>query len=110
MAEKLKTWPKNIESGGRVQYDWDLWLNGEIWKITQGKDFTCKLESLQSYVHLAARQRGLSVRTGLLRDTKAIVFQVIGTLPSTNGLVKKATRKPRLTHTKARKRVAKKTV
>jgi hypothetical protein len=46
---------------GRTKYPWDEWLNGKIWLLTEGVDFSISITSMQSSVTNAARNRGLKV-------------------------------------------------
>lgn len=79
MAEELNEWPRNVKMsrGTRSLYDWDLWLNGKVWKLVQGIDFDCKVKSMQSVVHGACRRRNMMVQTAILEDENAIMVQVI---------------------------------
>ena len=51
-----------LNSTGKA-YDWDNWLNGDVWLIEKDADFTCDPNSFRSQVDIAARARGLRVRT-----------------------------------------------
>jgi len=70
MAEKLESFPFR----GVSKYHWDTWLDGSIWKITQGKDFMTSPGSIRCSVIAAAKRRGLQVITHVNKNE--VVFQV----------------------------------
>lgn len=70
MAEKLDDF--NFTRKGRqsaTPYHWDDWFNGEIWKLTQGEDFSITAASFGTCVYPAAYRRGLRVRVNVRGDT-----------------------------------------
>ena len=60
-------------SGERQSYDWDTLLNGSIYELEAGQDFTGKQASMNVLIHTNAKKRGLKVRTGKNGDN--IVLQ-----------------------------------
>lgn len=82
MAQKLKAWPEDqlVKPTGRTPiYDWDSWLNGDIWKLTEGKDFKCKPDSFRSRVLGEVKRRGLTARTAVIAGSGPVemVIQVV---------------------------------
>ena len=63
MAEKISEWdfPSEQQAGRKAIYDWDLWLNGEYWKLTKGVDYVNDPRGLRSAARQAAKKRGLNV-------------------------------------------------
>ncbi len=81
MAEILKDDYKwnTARRGAPGKYPWKEWMDGQVRKIVQGEDFTCKVVSMQTTLWLKTRggkQNGhISVRTSVTDDGTAIVFQ-----------------------------------
>lgn len=50
MATVLDAFPKRMrKNGGAVcKYPWDAWLDGRIWKLVPGVDFTCKVNAFRT--------------------------------------------------------------
>ena len=67
MAETLESFDFN-GSGRRSTYPWDKWLDGQIWQLKIGEDFTCKVGSFQKAAGTQARKRGLRLRTAVSGD------------------------------------------
>jgi hypothetical protein len=59
---------------GTGKYDWDIWLNGDIWQLEPGEDFTCKPNGLKQQCYGKASKRGLKVRVAV-EDDGAVVVQ-----------------------------------
>lgn len=57
MAQQAKIFP------GRVSYDWDTWLNGSVWELQQGVDFTAKVSSVRSAAVNYGKRYGFKVKT-----------------------------------------------
>lgn len=39
-------------------YDWDSWLNGELWKLQRGKDFETDPRDFTKVIRMHARRHG----------------------------------------------------
>lgn len=74
MARTLDSFPR---AEGTARYPWDRWLDGQVWELVAGEDFTSKLRTFAQNAHLQARKRGGRVRTKEIRsgDRAAIVIQ-----------------------------------
>jgi hypothetical protein len=57
------------------KYDWDNWLDGDIWVLTQGEDFEVELSTMRSTILGAAYRKGLRARTTLDMKAKTITIQ-----------------------------------
>jgi hypothetical protein len=68
MADKLKDFdwsqPSNITPEGtdKVVYPWEEWLDGDIWQITEGDDFTTHPLMMERIIRTRATARGAKVR------------------------------------------------
>lgn len=62
MAEVLDSFDF-IGRGRRQKYPWSDWLNGKIWKLTQGHDFSVSPGHMRNSVFTAARANGKRVHT-----------------------------------------------
>lgn len=61
--------------GRRSNIDWDQVLDGSIWHLEEGVDFTSKPASVRASAQQAAKQRGLKAKVDVLDD--AVVIQAI---------------------------------
>jgi hypothetical protein len=60
-------------TSARGKHDWDSFLNGSIWVIEPGIDYTCKTTAFLTLARLQAKKRGMKLRTG--KDGSNIVIQ-----------------------------------
>jgi hypothetical protein len=62
-----------------ARYPWDQILNGEVWEMAEGEDFTARPATVISNARVQAKRRGGSVRTRLLDEEggKLIVLQFV---------------------------------
>ena len=61
MAEIVDELPER--KGKSNKYPWKDWLNGKVWKLTQGTDFTCSSQTFRGMVYSASHRKGLKVIT-----------------------------------------------
>jgi hypothetical protein len=74
MAESLKTF--DFRTVGRpTKYNWRTWANGQPWKLVTGTDFTVPAETMRSNAFQWAKKNGMTVRTAVVDEGKAIVIQ-----------------------------------
>lgn len=52
------------------QYDWEKLLDGKIYQLEAGSDFSCKVLTFCSLIRGAAKKAGVSVRTQTITDDK----------------------------------------
>ncbi len=75
VAELLQEFPP-VNRGGRPQfYPWDLWLDGQVRRLTKGVDFACEPNSFRTLAYTTAVNRGVVVRSKVL--DKSIVIQAV---------------------------------
>lgn len=62
-----------------ARYPWDEILNGEVWELTEGEDFTSRPSTLISNARLQAKRRNGNVRTRLFQEeeTASVVLQFV---------------------------------
>jgi hypothetical protein len=78
MAEVLEDFSfTNRAEGFPVRYDWDSWLDGQVWKLKQGEDFTISLVNLRNSVFVAASKRNLKVRTTTNKEEGTVIIQAL---------------------------------
>lgn len=58
----------------RNSYDWSRWMNGKLWRLTQGKDFYSPVSSMRALLYQRARRAGVKVTTSV-PDVRTIEFQ-----------------------------------
>lgn len=78
MAEILDQFPFRSQ---RSSQPWDQWLDGRIWKLTAGVDFTGALSTFRTRLFTIGKNRGLSVQTKIVSPNEI----VIQAKPRTNG-------------------------
>ena len=64
MARKLDEFP--AVPGQR--YDWNGLLNGEVWQLFKGEDYTAKTMTLVATARAQAKKRSGSLKTRLVTD------------------------------------------
>jgi hypothetical protein len=60
MAKQLKDYERP-DSGRPPTYPWHLWLDGRLWQLTRGTDFTCQMESMETLIRRTASNYDLKV-------------------------------------------------
>lgn len=61
--------------GLRIHYPWSLWLNGDVWQLTQGVEFHCTPGALRSMAYRAADRRGGKLETALKGPQLTLVYR-----------------------------------
>jgi hypothetical protein len=59
--------------GRKGKYDWDLWLDGNIWELKRPVDFQGNSNSMRNGAKQAGKIRGLKVRTTLVNDDTLVI-------------------------------------
>lgn len=49
-------------NGASAKYDWATWLNGKIYQLDAGVDYTCTMNSLKFAAKRQAKKLGICVR------------------------------------------------
>ena len=60
-------------AGRKRKYDWDLWLDGNIWELTRPADFQSNVLTMRNGAKQAGRARGLKVRTNVVDDDTLVI-------------------------------------
>lgn len=72
MGQKLDSFPSNISR----KYEYEKWLDGCVWKLDKGVDFTVSAKSFRMMIRHVAVNRGLGIKTRVVNDSVIIqVFQ-----------------------------------
>jgi hypothetical protein len=75
MARKLDSFPNAPGS----RYPWDEWLDGSVWLLSHGEDYTAKTATFRSIASTQAKKRGGRIRTRTHdaegRDSVVIQFE-----------------------------------
>jgi hypothetical protein len=75
MAEQLAAMPPRAR-GRKPKYDWVKLLNGRIWRLTKGKDFSCSVESFAHHFRRRAQAAGLRANVVTESDVNLAVRAV----------------------------------
>lgn len=75
MAEKLEDFDFR-KPGGRPGYDWESWLDGDIWRLTREVDFWVTPNSFRNQAVSRAIRSGGHVRTSIEGDSVVLQFYV----------------------------------
>jgi hypothetical protein len=51
-----------------ISYPWDEWLDGRVWELVAGDDFSSKPETIRQNAAVQAQRRGGNVKTRLVAD------------------------------------------
>lgn len=65
MAQTLERFPV---AGGQPRYPWEQWLDGQVWQLAKGDDYTSKATTVIANARTQAKRRGGAVCTRLLND------------------------------------------
>lgn len=65
---------------GGSKHDWNKLLDGGIYQLEQGKDFTCKVTTMGMLIRQRAKKRGLLVKVGKVDG--GLVLQQVGKDPN----------------------------
>lgn len=83
MAERLESFPVRVGPGGIPKHPWEEWLDGSVWRLTQGEDFTCKMQSLRVQANARATARGQRLRAVIDHEAHTLTMQAWS--PNGNG-------------------------
>ena len=76
MAEILDNFEFNKRGRG-PSYPYHEWFNGQIWKLEEYTDFTCKPTSMRSALYMAAAKRGFDLNTSIGKDSYGINYVIV---------------------------------
>lgn len=57
------------------KYPWDKWLDGRVWRLDKGSDFTSSVEAMRGAARRAAVNRGKTITTRGRKD--CLYIQVV---------------------------------
>jgi hypothetical protein len=76
VARKLKSFPGRRATSRA--YPWEQWLDGSVWLLRSGEDYSITTDSMRAAVSRAAKQAGKRARTSVVEDddgTEALAVQ-----------------------------------
>jgi hypothetical protein len=73
MAHILDSFPDDLSRGGKQKYPWDDWLNGQVWQLNKGVDYSSTPAEFRSQVYTAARKHKVSVRCAVLGNNILVI-------------------------------------
>jgi hypothetical protein len=73
MAERMDTFPDGAPT--RRHYPWDEWLDGTVWRLQVGDDFSAKPPSMASMARARAAAKGKRCRVSIREDH--IIIQAV---------------------------------
>ena len=59
--------------GRKRKYDWNLWLDGNIWELKRPDDFQCSAKVMRTGAFQAGNKRNLKVRTTIVDDDTLVI-------------------------------------
>lgn len=66
MATRLESFPSSCN---KEKYNYDLWLDGSVWRLDKGSDFNLSPQAFRSMLWRAAYNRGLTIKTRIDHDS-----------------------------------------
>ncbi len=84
MARQLDEFPEHLHyrPQNTSRFPWDEWLDGSVWELLAGEDYTVKTRSFRSNAQSVARKRQGRLRSALLPEGKGLVIQYIPEAPA----------------------------
>lgn len=73
MAEMLNDYKWGRK--GNAKYPWDLWLDGNVWKLTKGTDFNCAVESMR--LGAVAKAKRIGMRLNVESGEDYVIIQAV---------------------------------
>jgi hypothetical protein len=72
--------PKTLDAFPRTAtqlYPWDQLMDGQVWQLTRGEDYTAKTNTVLANARTQAKRRGGTVRTRIVNDAgrESLVIQ-----------------------------------
>jgi len=72
MARVVKKFTRGAVKKGK--YPWDQWMNGQIWRLTQGVDFHCGPEAFRTNAYQRAARSQTVCRASVVGNTVEVQF------------------------------------
>ena len=74
MAKQIEEHSFNFKKAGpNFKYDWDLWLDGNIWELKRPDDFQGSSQNFRAAAQSHSRRRGFKVRTNVVNDDTVVI-------------------------------------
>jgi hypothetical protein len=102
----MKTLKKHeFTTSTQQTYDWDTLLNGKIYQVDEGTDFTCRIEGFVGMAKARASSRGQDLNIQITKDgeQRSVVLQAASEPDAAKGDAWKAHQKQLAVARKARK-------
>tara|TARA_R100000808_G_C2073723_1_gene100201 strand:- start:26 stop:265 length:240 start_codon:yes stop_codon:yes gene_type:complete len=61
------------KAGSKLKYDWDQWLDGNIWELKRPDDFQGSSQNFRAAAQSHSRRRGFKVRTNVVDDDTVVI-------------------------------------
>lgn len=68
MAERLNEFPGGNRTRGGGKYPWDDWLDGSVWLLRRGEDFSTSILSFRATASTMAKRSGKKLRSRAVSD------------------------------------------
>lgn len=85
MARKLPRFPDELLSRTTQRYPWDEWLDGDVWELTKGEDYTIKTKSIRTTAQQAAREKGGRAKCAEADNGDKLILQFVPAKSNSNG-------------------------
>jgi hypothetical protein len=73
MAKVIKVWPGRGLDG--KEYPWNEWLDGRIWELKQGVDFTCPASTMSCTIRSSASRKGKRAKVQVSKDKTIVTLR-----------------------------------
>lgn len=73
MAQRLEN-TDIMSRHARTKYEWAEWMDGSVWQIKQGEDYTCSTVSMKGHIYSHAFKNNVKVRVRQT-DDQTLAFQ-----------------------------------
>jgi len=78
MARTQRDWPNRDHYDGRRKYDWEKWMDGQLWRMEPGKDFECTSAGFCNAARDYAKRHKIKLRLSSAAHLKgAVLIQAV---------------------------------
>ncbi len=79
MARQMDEFPEHLRyrPQNASRFPWDTWLNGKVWELKHGEDYTTKTKSFRTNAQQVARKRRGRLQSVLLPDGDGLIIQFV---------------------------------
>lgn len=76
MATKIEDFKPKSKTGPKQKYPWEIWLNGETWRLVRGEDIKAgSLKIMDRFIRRTASKRNIKVSVYTEPDTDSVVVK-----------------------------------